>query len=104
MFGLKGAYFYLVAIQITFIKFFKKIYFLSNRYNNSLMSKIPTQVYFNPNSFLLSLISPYKKKSFRINETQLEDFESRGYKQVNKEKSKSNKKEKTWQPITEKKV
>ncbi len=74
MFGLKGAYFYLVAIQITFIKFFKKIYFLSNRYNNSLMSKIPSQVYFNPNSFLLSLISPYKKKSFRINEISVNDF------------------------------
>ena len=74
MFGLKGAYFYLVAIQITFIKFFKKIYFISNHYNNSLKSKIPTQVYFNPNPFLLSLISPYKKKSFRFNEINVNDF------------------------------
>ena len=74
MFGLKGAYFYLVAIQITFIKFFKKIYFLSNHYNKSLKSKIPTQVYFNPNPFLLSLISPYKKKSFKINEINVNDF------------------------------
>ena len=62
MFGLKGAYFYLVAVQITFIKFFKKVYFLSTHYNNSLKTKIPTQVFFNPNPFLLSLISPYKKK------------------------------------------
>ena len=74
MFGLKGAYFYLVAIQITFIKFFKKIYFLSNHYHKSLKSKIPTQVYFNPNPFLLSLISPYKKKSFKINEINVNDF------------------------------
>ena len=74
MFGLKGAYFYLVAIQITFIKFFKKIYFLSNHYNNSLKSKIPSQVYFNPNPFLLSLISPYRKKSFRINEINVNNF------------------------------
>ena len=74
MFGLKGAYFYLVAIQITFIKFFKKIYFLSNHYHKSLKSKIPTQVYFNPNPFLLSLISPYKKNSFRINEINVNDF------------------------------
>ena len=74
MFGLKGAYFYLVAIQITFIKFLKKIYFLSAHYNKSLKSKIPTQVYFNPNPFLLSLISPYKKKSFKINEVNANDF------------------------------
>ena len=40
-----------------------------------------------------------------INETQLEDFESRGYKQIGNQKPKiNNKKEKTWQPITEKKV
>ena len=61
MFGLKGAYFYLIAIQVTFIKFLKKIYFYSNHYNKSLKSKIPSQVYFNPNPFLLSIISPYKK-------------------------------------------
>ncbi len=74
MFGLKGAYFYFVAIQITFIKFLKKIYFLSDHYHNSLKSKIPSQVYFNPNPFLLSLISPYRKKSFRINEINVNDF------------------------------
>jgi len=26
MFGLKGAYFYLIALQVTFIKFFKKVF------------------------------------------------------------------------------
>ena len=74
MFGLKGAYFYLIALQVTFIKFFKKVYFSSNRYNNSLKSKIPTQVFFNPNPFLLSIISPYKKKSFKISEINPNDF------------------------------
>ena len=74
MFGLKGAYFYLIALQVTFIKFFKKIYFSSNRYNNSLKSKIPTQVFFNPNPFLLSIISPYKKSSFKINDINPNDF------------------------------
>ena len=42
MFGLKGAYFYLIALQITIIKFFKKIYFTSNYYNKSLQSKLFT--------------------------------------------------------------
>ena len=74
MFGLKGAYFYLVAIQITFIKFIKKIYFTSTRYNKSLKSKIPTQVYFNPNPFLLSIISPYKKKLFKITDVNVNEF------------------------------
>ena len=39
-----------------------------------------------------------------INETQLADFESRGYKQIDNKKPKINQKEKTWRPITEKKV
>ena len=74
MFGLKNAYFYFVAIQIIIIKFFKKIYFSSSYYNKSLESKIPTQVYFNPNPFLLSLISPYSKKSFKFNKINPNDF------------------------------
>ena len=68
MFGLKSVYFYLIAYQITLIKFFKKIYFSSKNYNKSLESKTPQQVYYNPNPFLLSLITSYKSKSFQINE------------------------------------
>ena len=37
-------------------------------------SKIPTQVHFNPNPFLLSLISPYSKKSFKFNKINPNDF------------------------------
>ena len=44
MFGLKSAYFYLVAIQVTFVKFFKKLYFSTSHYNNSLKSKILSKV------------------------------------------------------------
>ena len=74
MFGLKSAYFYLVALQVTFIKFFKRLYFSSSHYNNSLNSKIPIQVFFSPNSYLLSLISPYRKRSFNLSEISLNDF------------------------------
>ena len=74
MFGLKGAYFYFIAIQITLIKFFKRIYFLSNHYNNSLRSKIPVKINFNPNPFLLTLISPFSKKSFKLNEINSSNF------------------------------
>jgi uncharacterized heparinase superfamily protein len=68
MFSLKSVYFYLIALQITIIKLLKKIYFSSNYYNKSLQTKIPQQVYYSPNPFLLSIITPYKKKSFQINE------------------------------------
>ena len=68
MFGLKSVYFYLIACQITLIKFFKKIYFSSKNYNKSLQTFTPQQVYYNPNSFLLSIITTYKKESFKINE------------------------------------
>jgi uncharacterized heparinase superfamily protein len=68
MFGLKSVFFYLIACQITLIKFFKKIYFSSKNYNKSLESKTPKQVYYNPNPFLLSIITSYSGQSFKISE------------------------------------
>ncbi len=68
MFGLKSVYFYLIAYQITLIKFFKKLYFSSKNYNKSLESKTPQQVYYNPNPFLLSIISSYNNQSFQISD------------------------------------
>ena len=68
MFGLKSVYFYLIACQITLIKFFKKFYFSSKNYNRSLESKTPQQVYYNPNPFLLSIITSYSKQSFKISD------------------------------------
>ena len=68
MLGLKSVYFYLVALIITLVKFFKRIYFSSNHYNKSLITKNPQQVYYNPNPFLLSIITDYKKESFKISE------------------------------------
>ena len=68
MFGLKSVYFYLIACQITLIKFFKKLYFSSKNYNKSLESKTPQQVYYNPNPFLLSIITSYKNQSFKISD------------------------------------
>ena len=61
MLGLKSVYFYLIALQITFIKFLKRIYFSSNHYNKSLRTKNPQASYYNPNPFLLSLLQTIKK-------------------------------------------
>ena len=68
MFNLKSIYFYFLALQISLIKFIKKIYFSTNFYNKSLTSKTPQQFYFHPNTFLLSSITNYKKYSFKISE------------------------------------
>ncbi len=68
MFGLKSVYFYLIASQITLIKFFKKLYFTSKNYNKSLESKTPHQIYYNPNPFLLSIIVPSNNQTFKIND------------------------------------
>jgi uncharacterized heparinase superfamily protein len=68
MFGLKSVYFYLIAYQIILIKLFKKIYFSSKNYNKSLESKTPQQVYYNPNPFLLSIITSYNDQSFKISD------------------------------------
>ena len=74
MFGLKSVYLYLIACQITLIKFFKKFYFSSKNYNKSLESKIPQQVYYNPNPFLLSIITSYSDQSFKLNEVDANIF------------------------------
>ena len=68
MFGLKSVYFYLIACQITLIKFFKKLYFSSKNYNKSLESKTPQQIYYNPNPILLSIIAPSNSQTFKISD------------------------------------
>jgi uncharacterized heparinase superfamily protein len=68
MFNLKSIYYYFLALQISLIKFIKKIYFSTNYYNKSLLSRTPQQFYFHPNPFLLSSITNYKKYSFKISE------------------------------------
>ena len=68
MVNLKSIYFYFLALQISVIKSLKKIYFTTSFYNKSLVSKTPQQFYFHPNPFLLSLISNFKKHSFKISE------------------------------------
>ena len=68
MFNLKSIYFYFLALQISLIKFIKKIYFTTELYNKSLLSKTPQQFYFHPNPFLLSSITNYNKYSFKISE------------------------------------
>ena len=74
MFNLKSIYFYFLAIQISIIKFIKKIYFSTNYYNQTLKSKTPQQFYFHPNPFLLSLITNYKKYKFKISEVDVNFF------------------------------
>ena len=68
MFGLKSVYLYLIACQITLIKFFKKLYFSSKNYNKTLESQTPKQIYYNPNPFLLSIIAPSNYQTFKISE------------------------------------
>ena len=68
MFGLKSVYFYFIACQLTLINFLKKIYFSSKNYNKSLETITPQQVYFNPNPFLLSIITTYKYQSFKVSD------------------------------------
>ena len=68
MFGLKSVYFYLIACQISLIKFFKRLYFSSKNYNKSLESITPKQIYYNPNPFLLSIIAPDNNQTFKISD------------------------------------
>ena len=81
---IKSIYFNLLAIQISFIKLIKKIYFATNFYNKSLISKTPQQFYFHPNPFLLATITNYKKFTFKIDEIDPNIFDQAKNKKNNK--------------------
>ena len=80
MSSFKGAYFYFLAVKILLVRFVKKIYFSTNFYNNSLKTKIPEQLYFYPNPYLLSSFVNQKLFTFELskinNETFWNDFKS----------------------------
>jgi len=84
MISLKTAYYYILAVKINFIKFFKKIYFTTGFYKKSLISKVPSQFFFFPNPFLMSSISDYKKFAFQINNLDPKKFWEKEYSQKEK--------------------
>ena len=80
MFSIRAAYFYFLVVKIVLIRFLKNIYFSSNYYNNSLKTKIPDQLYFYPNPFLLSSFVNQKIFTFKLSKINIgtfwTDFES----------------------------
>ena len=74
MFNLKAVYFYLLAVKITLFRFLKKIYFITDHYNKSLKTKLPEQLYFYPNPFLLSSFINQKIFTFKLSQINIESF------------------------------
>ena len=74
MFNFKAVYFYLLAVKITLTNFLKKIYFLTSYYNKSLKTKLPLQLYFYPNPFLLSSFVNQKNFSFKLSKVNVDTF------------------------------
>ena len=74
MLSLKAAYFYLLALKILVVRFVKKIYFSTTYYNNSLKSKLPEQLYFYPNPFLLSSFVNHKIFTFKLSKVNVDTF------------------------------
>ena len=66
MLNLKSAYFYFLALKITFIKNLKKVYFKSDYYIRSITSKTPSRFFFQPNPFLLTSFTNNRKFSFKV--------------------------------------
>ncbi len=64
---LKTAFFYVLAVKINLIKIIKRIYFKTNFYRDTLVTKIPNQFFFFPNPFLMSSFTNYKKFTHKIN-------------------------------------
>ena len=72
--SLKAAYFYFLAVKILLFLFVKKIYFSTNFYNNSLKTKLPEQLYFYPNPFLLSSFVNEKMFNFKLSNVNIDIF------------------------------
>ena len=79
MISLKTAYYYILAVKINLIQLFKGIYFTTDFYKKSLISKVPNQFFFFPNPFLMSSFSNYKKFAFQINNVDTNKFWSQDY-------------------------
>jgi uncharacterized heparinase superfamily protein len=74
MFGFKAAYFYFLAVKIILIRFLKNVYFSTNYYNDSLKTKLPKQLYFYPNPFLLSSFVNQKIFTFKLSKIDIDTF------------------------------
>jgi len=74
MFNFKAAFFYLLAVKIVLVRFLKELYFATNYYNKSLKTKIPTQLYFYPNPFLLSSFINQKIFAFKLSQISVDTF------------------------------
>jgi uncharacterized heparinase superfamily protein len=74
MFSFKAAYFYFLAVKIIFIRFLKNIYFSTNYYTKSLKTKLPEQLYFYPNPFLLSSFINQKIFTFKLSKINIDAF------------------------------
>jgi uncharacterized heparinase superfamily protein len=74
MFSFKGAYFYLLAVKILLLRLVKNIYFSTDYYNKSLKTKLPEQLYFYPNPFLLSSFVNQKIFTFRLSKINIDAF------------------------------
>ena len=70
----KAAYFYFLAVKILVVRFIKNIYFLTSYYNNSLKTKLPEQLYFYPNPFLLSSFINQKIFTFKLSKVNIDTF------------------------------
>ena len=74
MFHFKAAYFYLLGVKILLGRFLKKIYFSTSYYNRSLRTRLPEQLYFYPNPFLLSSFVNQKIFTFRLSKVNIDTF------------------------------
>ena len=74
MFSFKSAYFYFLAVKILLLRFLKNIYFSTNHYNKSLKTKLPEQLYFYPNPFLLSSFVNHKIFAFKLSKINIDTF------------------------------
>ena len=74
MSSLRASYFYLLAVRIALVNFFKKIYFTTNYYNKSLKTKISEHLYFYPNPYLLSSFVNQKNFAFKLSRINIDTF------------------------------
>ena len=74
MVDLKSTYLYFFSLKKLIFKSIKEFFFLTNLYNKTLNSQIPSRIFFQPNPYLLTPLLNYESLIFKLSKESIYNF------------------------------
>ena len=74
MVDLKSTYLYFFSLKKLIFKSIKEFFFLTNLYNKTLNSQIPSRIFFQPNPYLLTPLLNYESFVFKVSKESIYNF------------------------------